>query len=104
MYAYRSMVRIHDEIYELKRVFLQSAVKDIEVVKEWLECTDVFYHDIYMLFCSKIEDVEVVEEISLVDEKPMMITEMNCTVIETIYPDPVPEVEPETETKQLDNE
>jgi hypothetical protein len=100
MYAYRSMVRVHENIYELKRVFLQSSIKDVEVVKEWLGCTDAFYHDIYILFCSIIEDVEIVEEIPFTEDKPEMITELNCTVIETIYPD----IEPETETKQPDNE
>ena len=106
MYAYRSLVRIGTDIYDVKRIFFQSAVKDVNAVKEWLQCTHAFHRDGLLYFCQIIEDVEFTEEVSNTEPQPM-ITQMNCTVIETIYPEPVIEEETkveEIETKQTDNE
>jgi hypothetical protein len=101
MYAYRSMVRIAEDLYEIKRIFLESSVKDVEPVKEWLGCSHAFRKDGYLFLCSVIEDVEIIEETNDFADR-VIVTEMKCTVIETIYPDPVPE---ETlETKSIDNE
>lgn len=97
MYAYRSMVRITEDLYEIKRIFLESSVKDIESVKEWLGCSHAFRKDGYLFLCSIIDDIEIVEETNEFADRTV-ITEMKCTVIETIYP------EPEEETKSIDNE
>lgn len=97
MYAYRSMVRIAEDLYEIKRIFLESSVKDIEAVKEWLGCSHAFRKDGYLFLCSIIDDIEIVEETNEFADRTV-VTEMKCTVIETIYP------EPEEETKSIDNE
>jgi len=99
MYSYRSLVRIGDNLYDVKRIFFQTAIKDVNVIKEWLHCTHTFHKDGLLYFCQEIESVEIVEEITELEAWPF-ITEMKCTVIETIYPEPVTE----EETKQLDNE
>lgn len=105
MYAYRSMVRVHENIYEVKRIFFQSTVKDVSAVKEWLKCTDVFHRDGLLYFCQIIEDVEFTEEVTDSEPRPI-ITQMNCTVIETIYPEQVIEEDSkveEIETKQTED-
>lgn len=99
MYAYRSMVRVGEDLFEIKRIFISSSIKDFEVVKEWLECTHVFHTDGYTFFCTIIQDIEIIEETNDFPDRPI-ITEMTCTVIETIYPEP----EETEETKQIDNE
>lgn len=105
MYTYRSLVRIGTDIYDVKRIFFQSAVKDVTVIKEWLQCTHAFHRDGLLFFCQIIEDVEFTEELTNTDPRPF-ITEMKCTVIETIYPEPVVEetvIEEATETKKIED-
>jgi hypothetical protein len=57
MYAYRSLVRIGTDIYDVKRIFFQSAVKDVNAVKEWLQCTHAFHRDGLLYFCQIIENL-----------------------------------------------
>ncbi len=106
MYAYRSLARIGADIYEVKKIFYQSTIKNVNAVKELLKCTHAFHRDGLLYFCQIIEDAEFTEELH--DTEPRrFITEMNCTVIETIYPEPALEeettLEDVSETKKIED-
>lgn len=83
MYAYRSIVRIGTELYDLKRIFHRDSVKNEETIKKWLDCTDCFHTPEFTLFCQLIESIDFEDCAENVTNS--IITEMKCTVIETIY-------------------
>ncbi len=43
-------------------MYEESYVKDVDLVKEWLDANSVFRKDGKLYFCDKIEDLELVEE------------------------------------------
>lgn len=84
MYAYRSMLRVHEDLFEVKRIFPSHTIKDVEVIKSWLGCTNVFQTQGFTIFCVPIEILEILEETLEIEPRPF-IKELNCSVIDTTY-------------------
>lgn len=56
--------RINDKLYQLVAEYRIESVKDVNVIKEWLNCDVAFKNNntATYLFCRTIEDVEPISE------------------------------------------
>ncbi len=56
--------RINDKLYQVIAEYSFEVVKDVNGIKEWLECDVAFKsnHTSSYLFCRTIEDIEPLQE------------------------------------------
>ena len=57
-----------DKLVQVKRVFYEDRVKDMNGIKEWLNCDTVLRKNGLMYFCQSIEDAEIVSDELLTEE------------------------------------
>jgi len=50
------------KLVEVKRVYAEERVKDIELVKEWLDADTILRKEGRLYFCTTIQDVEILSE------------------------------------------
>lgn len=58
----KKFIRLPDKLLEVKRVFSEARVKNIDGVKEWLDTPIVMRKDGLLFFCTEIEEAQILEE------------------------------------------
>lgn len=58
----KKFIRLPDKLLEVKRVFTEDRVKDIDGVKEWLDTPIVMKKEGLLFFCNEIEEAQIIEE------------------------------------------
>ena len=56
----KNYIRVNDNLYEIKRAWPEERIKNVDMVKEWLNVDTVFRKDNVMYFCQLIEEAEIV--------------------------------------------
>lgn len=58
----KTYISWEDKLVEVKRVYAEERVKDIELVKEWLDADTILRKDARLYFCTTIQDAEILSE------------------------------------------
>lgn len=58
----KKFIRLPDKLLEVKRIFTEDRVKDIDGVKEWLDTPIVMKKEGLLFFCNEIEEAQIIEE------------------------------------------
>ncbi len=61
-------VSMPDKLVQIKRVYYEDRVKDMNGIKEWLNCDVVLRKNGLMYFCQTIEEAEIVSDELLTEE------------------------------------
>lgn len=64
----KKFIRLPDKLLEVKRVFSEDRIKNIDGVKEWLNTPIVMRKDGLLFFCTEIEEAQILEE-EIVEEQ-----------------------------------
>ena len=55
----QNYIKVNDDLFLIKRTFSEESVKNVELVKEWLEADAVYKKDAILYFCIKINEAEI---------------------------------------------
>ena len=58
----KTFIPWEDRIVEVKRVYAEERVKNIELIKEWLGTDTILRKDNHLYFCTSIQDAEIISE------------------------------------------
>ena len=58
----RKFIHVNDRLVEVIRDFPEDRVKDISLVKEWLNAETVLRNNGRLYFCEYVQEVEIIEE------------------------------------------
>ena len=58
----KTYISWEDKIVEVKRVYAEERVKDIELIKEWLGADTILRKEGRLYFCTTIQDAEILSE------------------------------------------
>lgn len=54
----RTFIKVNDGLFQVLRTFSEERVKNVDLVKEWLDAEIVFRKDGNFYFCKQIQDLE----------------------------------------------
>lgn len=55
-------ITVGDDLFQVKRVFSEDRVPDIELFRYWLDAETVFRKEGKLYFCNKIQEAEIINE------------------------------------------
>ena len=58
----RKFIHVNDRLVEVIRDFPEDHVKDISLVKEWLNAETVLRNNGRLYFCEYVQEAEIIEE------------------------------------------
>ena len=58
----KTYISWEDKLVEVKRVYAEERVKDIELIKEWLDADTILRKEGRLYFCTTIQDAEILSE------------------------------------------
>ena len=58
----RKFIHVNDRLVEVIRDFPEDRVKDISLVKEWLNSETVLRNNGRLYFCEYVQEAEIIEE------------------------------------------
>jgi|AACY02.1.fsa_nt_gi hypothetical protein len=58
----RKFIHVNDRLVEVIRDFPEDRVKDISLVKEWLNAETVLRNNGRLYFCEYVQEAEIIEE------------------------------------------
>ena len=58
----RKFIHVNDRLVEVIRDFPEDRVKDISLVKEWLNAETVLRNNGRLYFCEYVREAEIIEE------------------------------------------
>jgi hypothetical protein len=56
----KNFIKVNDDLFLVKRVLFEDRIKDIEGIKQWLGVDAVYKKDNLLYFCTKIDELEIV--------------------------------------------
>lgn len=56
----KNFIKVNEDLYLVIRPFNEERVADIESIKKWLGADAVFKRDNLLYFCTKIEELEII--------------------------------------------
>jgi hypothetical protein len=82
MYSLLSVVRVGDQIFAVDAIRPMMFVTNIEETKKMYGSSHVFLNGEQAMFCTVIEEAEIIEESPSLPKKEI-ITQLKCEVIST---------------------
>jgi len=56
----KNYIKVNDSLYQIKRAWPEERIKDVELIKQWLNTDTVFRRDNVMYFCQIVEEAQIV--------------------------------------------
>lgn len=56
----KNYIKVNDSLYQIKRAWPEERIKNVDLIKEWLNTDTVFRRDNVMYFCQIVEEAQIV--------------------------------------------
>ena len=56
----KNFIKVNEELFLVIRPYTEERVNDIEAIKQWLGADHVFKKENLLYFCTKIQDLEII--------------------------------------------
>ena len=58
----RQLINVNGQLYLVKRILREDAVKNVDAAKELLSCEYAFRKDGFLYFCDSVPEIETINE------------------------------------------
>lgn len=56
----KNYIKVNDSLYQIKKAWPEERIKNVDLIKEWLNADTVFRRDNVMYFCQIVEEAQIV--------------------------------------------
>jgi hypothetical protein len=56
----KNYIKVNESLFYVKRTWPEERIKNVDLIKEWLNTETVFKKDGIIYFCQQIEDLEII--------------------------------------------
>lgn len=58
----KNFIAVGPDLFLVKKIYEEQRIKNVDLVKEWLDADSIFRKDGNLYFCNKIQEAEIIND------------------------------------------